>query len=46
LDLRLPHRALVTRIVLEPTDHRLAADQRHGITIERVEQIATFRLCH
>lgn len=28
------------RIVLEPTDYPLALEQRHGITLERVKQIA------
>jgi len=28
------------RIELEPTDHPLAIEQRHGITIERVQEIA------
>ncbi len=28
-------------VVLEPTDHPLAVDQRDGITLERVREIAT-----
>jgi hypothetical protein len=33
-------------IELEPTDHPLAIEQRHGITIQRVEEIASARLQH
>jgi len=28
--------------VLEPTDHPLAVEQRDGITLERIKQIAAF----
>jgi hypothetical protein len=33
-------------IVLEPTDHPLAIEQRNGITIERVKEIAAVVLQH
>ena len=35
------HRPL---IVVEPTDHRLAVEQREGITMDRVREIAEFHV--
>jgi hypothetical protein len=37
---------LYPRIVLEPTDYPLAIEQRHGITVERIEQIAAANSAH